>query len=537
MRLFRLTALAVFSAVLVSAQVPAAAPSAAAPAEQPEDPLGRSTPYGTVNGFLKAASADDYARAAEYLNVRGNRAQEIATQLKSVLDWGLTGNLGSVSRNPEGKVNDSLPAQREKIGVIETPAGEVEIVLERLEPRNSLPIWLFSAQTLRDVPVIYKEIEDRDVARVLPAALRELKFLDIPLWRWLGATCGLVLALVSSSLVSRLLMALMQPALRKYFRDDLPKGNDALRWPIRLILIAAGLKIFSVYSVTLLARNRWSDWANAIAIVGFSWLLTRISDLLSEVKARNLIWQQKAGKITMLNLSRRVFKIVVAITALVLLLRMGGVNVQSMLAGLGIGGIALALAAQKTLENVFGGISLIMREAIRVGDSCMIGDRTATVEDIGLGTTRVRTLDRTVISVPNAQLSTQNLENLTMRDKGWFHQVFGLRYDTTPQQMRAVLAGIDKVLRSDSRVEESTARVRFIEFGTSSFNIEIFAYIFRSDWAAILEVQEDLLLQVLEVIEEAGAKIAVPIVIDDRVSSGGLAASPQQLPASKSGAS
>jgi MscS family membrane protein len=519
----RVAALVLPVVLNLSGQIPAAAPAAPAqapaPETPPEDPLGRSTPYGTVTGFLKAASVNDNVRAAQYLNARTNKAQELAPQLKSVLDWGLSGNLSGISRNPEGKLSDNLPPTRERIGKIETPAGELEMELERQEPKNSPPIWLFSAQTLRDIPDIYKELEERDIARAIPANLREITLLGIPLWRWLLALIGVVVALVSASIVSRVVMALVQPVLRKYFKEDLPKGNNALRWPIRLLLIAVAFEIISAYSVTLLARGRWSDWANAFLVLGIAGFLTACSDLYSEAKARSLLWSHKAGQITMLNLTRRVFKIFVALTALVILLHMMGVNVQNMLAGLGIGGIALALAAQKTLENVFGGISLIMREAIRVGDSCKIGDQIAAVEDIGLATTRVRTLDRTIISVPNAQLSTQNVENLSLRDKGWFHQVFGLRYDTTAEQMRAVLAGILKVLRSDSRVEESSARARFIQFGSSSYTIEIFAYIYRTDWAQILEVQEDLLLRILDVVESSGTAIAVPIVVGDKAAS------------------
>lgn len=511
MRVLRVAAWAVWTTAALWAQAP---PTPAAGEPQPEgDSLGRSTPYGTTTGFLKAASAKDYALASQYLNVRGTKAEELALELKYVLDWGLAGSLGNISRLPEGKVSDGLPAVRERIGKIETAAGDLEIQLERLEPKNSPPIWLFASQTLRDLPDTYKEISEHDIAKSLPTSLRETKFLDIPLWRWLASTTAILLALVLSSLVTRLLLALVQPVLRKYFRETMANEAGILRWPMRIVLLAVAMKVLSFYSVTLLARNRWSNWSNAFAIIGVGLLVTSFSDLISEVIERNLIWRQQPDKITMLNLLRRVFKIFVMLTALVLLLQLGGVDVNKMLAGLGIGGIALALAAQKTLENVFGGISLIMREAVRVGDTCNIAGQTGIVEDIGLGTTRVRTLDRTIVTVPNAQLSTQNLENLTMRDKTWFHQVFGLRYDTTPQQIRSVLAGIDEVLRGDARIEKSSARVRFIGFGESSFTLEIFAYVLEADWGAFLRIQEQLLLAILAVIEQAGVTVAVPTTL------------------------
>lgn len=483
---------------------------------EPEtDSLGRSTPYGTVTGFLKAASAKDYALAAEYLDVRGSRSQEVAKELQTVLDWGLSGSLANVSRDPEGKTADGLPSARDRIGKVETAAGDLEIHLERIEPKNSPPIWLFASQTLRDLPEIYKEISERDLARYIPSGFRNIRFLGIPLWRWLGSTIGILIALISASLVTRLLLALVQPALRRYLHEDVNRERDALRWPVRIVLIAMAMKVFSLYSVTLLARSRWSTVSAALLAFGLAWLVMRFSDLVSEITERNLIWRGQRAKITMLNLVRRVFKILVVLTATLLLLQMGGVDVNKMLAGLGIGGIALALAAQKTLENVFGGVSLIMRDAVRVGDTCRIGGQIGVVEDIGMGTTRVRTLDRTIVTVPNAQLSTQNLENLTMRDKCWFSQNFGLRYDTTPQQMRAVLKRIGEILQGDARIEKQSARVRFIGFGESSFNIEIFAYILESDWAKFLAIQEEFLLKILAAIEQEGAMVSVPFVVKE----------------------
>ena len=98
-------------------------------------------------------------------------------------------------------------------------------------------------------------------------------------------------------------------------------------------------------------------------------------------------------------------------------------------------GIAIALAAQKTLENVVGGVSLIFDRALHVGDFLKLGDTLGTVQDIGLRSTRIRTLDRTMVSVPNGQIANVSLENLSLRDKFWFHHILGLRYGTTSSQM------------------------------------------------------------------------------------------------------
>ena len=176
-----------------------------------------------------------------------------------------------------------------------------------------------------------------------------------------------------------------------------------------------------------------------------------------------------------------------------MLLQRAGVNLTAMLAGLGLGGVALALAGQKTLENLFGGISVIIRDIAHPGDFCVIAGQTGYVEDVGLGSTRLRTLDRTVVSIPNALLSQQNLENISRRDKFWFHQIFGLRFDTSAAQMNAILTGAEGILRDDSRVEEPGSRVRFIGFGQSSLTLEIFAYISAGDYLSFLRIQQELL--------------------------------------------
>jgi MscS family membrane protein len=180
------------------------------------------------------------------------------------------------------------------------------------------------------------------------------------------------------------------------------------------------------------------------------------------------------------------------------------------LAGLGIGGIAVALAAQKTLEDLFGGITIITRKALRVGDFCQLADQMGTIEDIGLGSTRVRTLSNTVLTIPNAKVSQMSLENYSLRQKIWFHHVFGLRSDTSPDQMRQVLSETTEMLRSDRRVEKESARIRLIQFGASSLQVEIFAYIKTTDYTIFVEIQEDLLLRIMDIIAANGTGIALP---------------------------
>src|SRR5204863_9966777 len=155
----------------------------------------------------------------------------------------------------------------------------------------------------------------------------------------------------------------------------------------------------------------------------------------------------------LVRLIERSIHLVCIFLGAVVLLHAMGFNISAVLAGLGVGGIAIAFAAQKTLENLFGGLSVLGDEVIRVGDTCRFGDRIGTVEDISLRSTRIRTPDRTELSIPNGSLATMNVENFSRRDKIMFNTKLGLRYDTSPDQMRYVLAQVRRLLYEHPKVE------------------------------------------------------------------------------------
>jgi MscS family membrane protein len=187
-----------------------------------------------------------------------------------------------------------------------------------------------------------------------------------------------------------------------------------------------------------------------------------------------------------------------------------GVNPTAVVAGLGVGGIAVALAAQKTLENVIGGISLILDKVVLVGDRLKVGGIDGTVEDLGLRSTRIRTFDRTVISVPNGQIANMTLENMSTRDKFWFHPIIGLDYATTTTQLDAALEGIRGLMRASRHIERDSVRVSFLRLGASALEVEVSAYIVTRRPAEFFKFQEELLLRIMQCVKSAGVKLATP---------------------------
>ena len=213
---------------------------------------------------------------------------------------------------------------------------------------------------------------------------------------------------------------------------------------------------------------------------------------------------------SLVRIAARLVSLVLAVLIVVEGARMLGLPVMGLIAGLGVGGLAVALAAQSTIENFIGSITVYADRPVRVGDFCRFGEEVGTVEQIGLRSTRIRTLGRSVMTVPNAEFSRLKLDNFSLRDSNLFRTTVSLRYETTPQQLRDVLAGVRKLLLEHPRVLEDPARVRLVEFGSHSFQLEVFAYVNSSDWNEFLGIREELLLQIADAVEAAGTRLAVP---------------------------
>ncbi len=481
--------------------------------EAPEvDPLGRSTPYGCVIGFLQAVSSNKLAVAAQYLDTKlpEPQAEVLAQQLKAVLDSGLSSSVSSLSRESRGDVHDDLRETRERVGTAKTQDGALEIFLDRVKRPAEPSIWLFSSDTLSKVPDAYSHLQQSDLSRLFPAPLVRTELFGLPLWRWISIVAAIILAFILSTLVTRLLLLVFKIFLsRRHFQNE----NHILRLlnqPVRLLLLSLAAWGVETVSVSALGRTYWTAGARILGTLGCGWFITRVFDIASNRAANQSLTAGKTEKLAVITLARRLFRILVLFAVVLLLLSGAGVNVTEMVAGLGIGGIALALAAQKTLEDLFGGISIITRESIRVGDYCRVADQLGTIEDIGLSATRLRTRDRTVVSIPNAKIAQLSSENFALRDKFWFHHILSLRYDTTGTQIEQIVRNITVLLGEASDVEMQTDRVNLIGLKQGAFQVEIFAYMKSHTYETSLVVQERLLLGVLAVVSGSGGHLAPP---------------------------
>jgi MscS family membrane protein len=425
------------------------------------------------------------------------------------LERGFSGNVAMLSNKPEGNLDDSLPPSKERVGTVKTPSGSLDILLERVERGNGPPLWLFSAETLKNVPETYKELDVRTIEPYLPKFLVNTWVLWFPLWMWFLFLLVIPVLFGLSVLVTRLLTLILLSVVHRIAKVRADQHVARLTGPLRIVIFALAIWFISLLSHSVTASVFWRYVASTLTVIGATWLCVRVIDLVFKLKQSQLV-ATSSDKISLVQLGRKLFKILAVVVGAVVIFYIAGINIAAVLTGLGIGGIAIAFAAQKTLENLFGGIMIISDQPIRVGDFCRAGDYLGTVENIGLRSTRIRTLKRTVVSVPNGQLAVMSLENFTMRDKIWFHHTLHLRYETTADQLRYILAEIRKMLYEHSKVESHSARIRFTGLGNSSLDLEVFAYVLEREYEPFLHVQEDLLLRILDMIEASGTGIAFP---------------------------
>ena len=497
-----------------TAQIPGLSPTPApAPAlESAGDPYKRESPYGAFLGFMRAAARENWTTAAEYLQwSKGSKTprEEIAKKLKAVLDERFTGDLEKLSRTPLSSVDDGLGPEYERAGSVDRGDESFDVLLVRTRPAEGPAIWLVSSQTLREIPAAFEDLSVPELDRVMPAPLRRQLGGSFRLWQILA-----FLALIPAAwLVARLLVYGAARLLKRAVNlrpAALPGSLAPLRAPFALLL-AVPLHAFLVdrIGLPLLGRYAYSRGVRLTVVFAVGWLFVRLVGVLTSRATMRLLASGQAAA-SSLTIGRRVLEGIVVVGTVVAALGILGVNLTATLAGLGIGGIAVAFAAQKSLENLFGGVVVLTDKILRVGDVVKVGTVQGEVEDVTLYATRIRTFERTVVSIPNGSMMTSQIENLSRRDKFLFRHTLGLRFETTAAQMRALLDGCRQRLAADPRVEPATARVRLVKLNAYTLDVEVFAYVLAPDWAAFLAAQEEILLVLMQAVEKAGSGFAFP---------------------------
>jgi MscS family membrane protein len=484
--------------------------NAPASAKAPADPLNRGTPYGAVFGFLEAAQSGNYTIAAQYLQLpparRQTQGEDLAQKLKAVMDRTITGNL-TPSRQPEGTPQEGVPADRQSLGTMSSGDVEAELELVRVSDPNAGKIWLISSDTLAKIPELYDQVQARQVETRLPAWVVKHELAGMPLWQWFALILLIPVAAAASWLVLIVLQIPVRWWARRHGHGDLDSRSvSGAAW---LLLGTLTHRVLAAYlGMPLLQRHYYEEVTEIAVIIGTNWILWRVVRWsLRRVRNRALA-RGFGGTGSLILLGERLIKACIFVMAIFLILSVLGFNLTTALAGVGIGTLAIGFGAQQTIANLFGGVSVLGDEVIRVGDVCKFGDRTGTVEDIGLRSTRVRTEERTLLAIPNGTVATINVENLSRRDKILFKTVLGLHTDSTQDHVRSVLSEIRRALSDHPMIETNTIRVRLIELTSSAINIELVSYVLTRNFDDFAEVREELLLQIMNLVEDSGTSLA-----------------------------
>ena len=516
-------ALVVMSAVgSARAQTPASTDPTASPTT-PDD-LGTSdSPRSALARFLELGRAGNHAEAARLLDLPAadaGRGPELARRLKGVLDRHAWFDLDTISTLPGGNAQDGLPSGVEEIASIPGPGSTRSPVrLVRLQDDGGR--WAFSRGTVAQIDTWYARLDGQWLQEHLPAPLLRRGPHNVLYWQWLALPlvflCAWLLALPLGRLTRRLLARIAKRTAARWDDELLARIGGPLAMAWTLVLAYLFLPWLGLHQAA-------SDVLHRILrgglFVVFFWTLARAVDVARMLFASARWAQEHPSARSLIPLGTRVGKVLVLIIGVVAMLSELGYPVASLVAGLGIGGLALALAAQKTVENLFGAFSIGADQPIREGDYVRVDDTMGTVEAIGLRSTRIRTLDRTLVSYPNGKLADMRLETYSARDRMRLACTLGVVYGTTVAQMREVLAGFERALREHPKIWPDAVIVRFASFGDSSLNIDVMAWFQTPDWSEFQAIRQEVFLQFMEVVEKAGSSFAFPTrtvhVVDDR---------------------
>jgi MscS family membrane protein len=480
----------------------------------PEEEAADS-PRASMRTFLDLCDRARYEEAAHYLDVpRGaeKRTAELAHKLHDVLQERLWVDPEKLSPHALGKKEDALPPGTEELGKINDAKGHpISIRIVRHESRTpeDEPRWVFSQASVLAIDALHASLKARWVRDNLPGPLLALGPKALYYWQWLA----LPLLSVACVALGWLLMS-VSSALGRRLTVKHPWGGRLIYRLRRPATMAWALVLFWLLlpylALTLRAEDLVERLLRALGYLAFFWGLVRAVTVAGDEISETPWASSRPNVRSITGLGVRLGKVVVGSLALMVVLSQLGYPVTTVIAGLGIGGVALALAAQKTVENLFGSLSILADQPFGIGDTIRVDTIEGTVETVGLRSTRLRTVERTLIIIPNGKLADMRIESLGPRDRMRFATKLALSRETKVAQIESVVAQVGEKLRSHASVLEADVVVNLSALGESSFDIEVSAPIQTLDPNEFAKIREELLLACIRIVDAEGARLAVP---------------------------
>lgn len=430
---------------------------------------------------------------------RANRARK----LLSVLDAkGLLIDYDAIPNEP--LYRDSLSGLHQYILFDELP----EVYLERYRGK-----WYFSDHTVESIPTLYQETFSRWVDFVVDRLPEPVKsqYLGLQLWQYAAIFIWILIGLV----VKKIVEFVINTYIKRLSEHTAALWDDKIvYWSERPL----GWIILSVFYYLTYANlhlgvefNRFlKSVFEFLLLASVIWLIYSLINILDEYLQELTAKSKSKLDDQLVPLIRKTLKVLIVIVGTLFLLQNIGYNVASLLAGLGIGGLAFALAARETLENFFGSVAILIDRPFQIGDWVNMNGQDGIVEEVGFRSTRIRTFENSVLTIPNSKMANTNINNYGARQFRRFKAVLGLVYSTPPEQIEAFVEGIKAIIKASPATRKDYFEVHFNSFGDHSLNILIYMFFKVPDWSAELQARHNFLLQVLQLAHEIGVEFAFP---------------------------
>lgn len=476
------------------------------------DSFGRDSPRHTVQGFISALGENDFLLASNYLNLsKSDNPTTIVRQFKQALDAGgrFQADL-QINNTLEGNLTDQLPPSQEKVGSINIGEKSVPLLLERVVSKNGEQYWQFSSETLSSIPEVIENTQPTLISRYTFDGLENKKLFSYQV----TDLTAVVTITIGSFLLTYVLVWLLYHLLNIVYPRvrGVPLGlPDKVILPLAVVIMALMLSEIMVYfgvSVTLREPvNRFTDIASWVAT---TWLLLRVIDSIF-TRAVNLSYKKNyIERVSILGLMRKIVKALLLIFAVIVIFGNLGFDLTTGIAALGVGGLALALGAQKTIENLVGSVVVVADSPVRIGDYCKFGTYEGTVVDIGIRSSRVRTLTRTIVTVPNGDFSSMQIENFTSRDMFRFlHQLY-IKRTADIEVVFQMVKDLDKFLDEHELTNQEWNQVNILELRQDCYIIQLQAYVNASGIIEFYDKQNVIFVDILKQVRKYNVEHALP---------------------------
>jgi len=479
----------------------------------PADEFNRGVPRSSLKGYLKAARDGDFERASQYLDLRylpdsfdAGQGPKLARQLKIALDKVIWFDLDIISAYPDGLPDDGLPVDRDNIGLVKTPKKTVDILMQRVPRGDGVYIWKISNQTVAEIPHLYEYYGYGPFEESLSKIFPDAQFLGWQLWQWvlwlLNAVLTFVLAFIITWMVN-LIVGRQDTAMRGQIKR-------LVAWPVRfllwLLLEQVGLSFIGL-SMTVRTLFRFDP----ILPFVLTWTAVRLVDLIVFWWGERLRRSEREDAIVLLRPARTAIRVTIIIVALLFWLDNMGLKVSTLLAGLGVGGLAFALAAQDTLKNLLGSIMILLDKPYKVGQRIVAKGHDGIVEEIGLRSTRIRLLTGHQTVIPNDEMAKIDIENIGQRPHIRRLANIGITYDTPPEKIEKAVDIILKILDNHEGMDPALPpRAYFNEYDPYSLNIMVLYWYHPADYWGYMKFSQWVNLEIAREFKKEVIKFAFP---------------------------